>query len=267
PNAFRLTRSWVTKLEYLMPERRPTDNMTMGWDLPQEDEFALVNLGVPSPYLTIAFPNERPAAQAYLDLETLPMADRERWKDGLGRFLQSVAYGSRQPLVLKSPPHTARIRALLELFPDARFVHIVRDPHVVFSSTIRLCKALYKHEALQEPTYVGLAEYVYSSFERMYSAFEAQRGLVDPSRIFDLRYEDLVRDPIGRLQALYEELNLGEFERARPRFEAYFADRRDYRTNAYRRDPAVDAEVDRRWGPYMRRYGYSEAAGPSGEAE
>ena len=36
--------------------------------------------------------------------------------------------------VLKSPPHTARIRLLLEMFPDARFVHIHRDPYQVFQS-------------------------------------------------------------------------------------------------------------------------------------
>jgi len=256
PNSFRLTRSWVTKLSYLIPDRRPMDNMPMGWDLPQEDEFALVNLGLPSPYLTIAFPNERPVPEAYLDVDRLPLAQRERWKTSLHGFLKSVALGSRQPLVLKSPPHTARIRALLELFPDARFVHIVRDPHIVFPSTVRLWKALYEQEALQEPGYAGLDEYVHSSFERMYAAFERQRPFVDPSRIVDVTYEDLVRDPIGRMQAIYDALDLGEFERMRPMFETYFADRRDYRTNTYRRDPAIDAEVDRRWGPYMRRYGY-----------
>jgi hypothetical protein len=90
----------------------------------------------------------------------------------------------------------------------------------------------------------------------MYEAFERQRAAVDRTRIVDVTYEDLVRDPIGRLRAIYEALNLGEFERIRPIFERYFADRRDYRTNTYRRDPAIEAEVDRRWGPYMRRYGY-----------
>ena len=36
------------------------DNMAAGWDHPQEDEFALCNMGVPSPYLTIIFPNRPP---------------------------------------------------------------------------------------------------------------------------------------------------------------------------------------------------------------
>src|SRR5256714_5885145 len=52
PNHFvlseRLGKRW---LRFLMPSRRPMDNMAAGWDRPQEDEFALCMLGQPSPYL------------------------------------------------------------------------------------------------------------------------------------------------------------------------------------------------------------------------
>ncbi len=40
----------------LIPDKRPMDNMQAGWELPQEDEFALMNLGAPTPYLLMAFP-------------------------------------------------------------------------------------------------------------------------------------------------------------------------------------------------------------------
>ena len=45
---------------HLLPSKRPIDNMELGWDRPQEDEFALCNLGAHSPYLTMAFPNRPP---------------------------------------------------------------------------------------------------------------------------------------------------------------------------------------------------------------
>jgi hypothetical protein len=256
PNDFLVIRWLVTRLTFLMPERRPMDDMAMGWDLPQEDEFALCNLGLPSPYLTIAFPNERPADGEYLDLESLSPQERRRWQRTLHGFLQSVTFRDGRPLVLKSPPHTARIRALLEMFPDARFVHIVRDPRAVFPSTVRLWKSLYKELGLQEPTYAGLDEYVLSSFERMYRAFERQSELIVPGRLFELRYEDLVRDPMGQMQALYKGLGLDGFESVRLKIEAYFSARRDFRPHTYRAIPALDAELDRRWGPFMRRYGY-----------
>ena len=57
--------------------------MAAGWDRPQEDEFALCNMGVRSPYLTIAFPNHPPQDQDYLDFRGVPAA--RAWIIGSGR--------------------------------------------------------------------------------------------------------------------------------------------------------------------------------------
>jgi len=137
PNHFLLTRRIIPPaLSWLMPSRRPVDNMPFGWHHPQEDEFALCNMGIPSPYLTIVFPNQPPRHSEYLTLDGIPPEDLERWKRALRWFLQCVTLECGKRIVLKNPPHTSRIKILLEMFPDARFVHILRDPYVVFASTI-----------------------------------------------------------------------------------------------------------------------------------
>ena len=146
PSHFVITEWTATRLlGFLLPSRRPMDNMAAGWHRPQEDEFALCNLGLPSPYLTIAFPNEPPQDQEYWTLAHVPPGALERWKKVFLRFLQEINYRSRAPkrIVLKSPPHTGRVKVLLEMFPDAKFVHIVRDPMVIFPSTVHLWKTLY----------------------------------------------------------------------------------------------------------------------------
>ena len=163
-----------------------------GFDRPQEDEFALCNMGLPSPYLTMAFPNEPPHDSQYLTLEGLSPQELDAWKQGLEWFLKRVTFRDPKRIILKSPPHTGRIKTLLELFPDARFVHIVRDPYPLFGSTVKLWKTLYKFEALQDAKHEGLEEYVFSCFEKMYGQFERDRELVDPARFFEVRYEDLV---------------------------------------------------------------------------
>src|SRR4030095_4005713 len=81
PNHFLLTEWYFTRLfRFAVPSRRPMDNMSMSWDRPQEDAFGLCNLGQPSPYLTIAFPNCRPQYPAYFDLEDVPPEALHRWK-------------------------------------------------------------------------------------------------------------------------------------------------------------------------------------------
>ncbi len=257
PNHFLVSRPLIAWwLGLLLPRKRPMDNMLVSWQAPQEDEWALCNMGMPSPYLTLAFPNHSPQFQEYLDLADVAPAALARWKGALEWFLKCLSVRTPKRIVLKSPPHTARVRTLLEMFPRARFVHIVRDPYVLFPSTMKTWKRLYRYHGLQVPRYEGLEEYVLATLPRMYEAFERDRGLIDPSRLCEVRYEDLARDPVGQMRRVYEELALGDFETARPAIEDYAARTRDYQPNRHELAPEMRAEVARRWRSYFEKYGY-----------
>lgn len=258
PNHFLLTEGIFKRwFRFLLPSRRPMDNMPAGWERPQEDEFALCMMGQPSPYLTIAFPNHPPQDPQALDLDGLPPRARQAWKQALLRFLRHLTFKDPRRLILKSPTHTCRIPALLELFPDAQFLHIVRDPRVVFSSTVNLWKALYRAHGLQRPTFAGLEEQVFDTFAHFYARLEQTRSLLAPNRFHELRYEDLIADPVGQMRLLYERLELGEFETVLPRLKAYLEANAGYKTNRYPDlAPALRAEIERRWGHVIRHYGY-----------
>jgi hypothetical protein len=230
--------------------------MPAGWDRPQEDELALCLLGQPSPYRQIAFPNQ-PAEEAALDLQGLPRPIRDGWKAAFLRFIREVTLVNRgRRLILKSPPHTCRIPTLLELFPDARFVHIVRDPYVVFASTVNLWKSLYRKHGLQRPTFAGLSEMVLDRFVAMHERLDESKRLIPPGRFCDLRYEDLVRQPIPELQTIYRELDLGDFEPARKPVEDYLDVTSNYEKNRYDIAAGDHEAIKRRWGHIIRRYAY-----------
>jgi omega-hydroxy-beta-dihydromenaquinone-9 sulfotransferase len=264
PNHFLLTERFLRNwLWFLMPSHRPMDNMAAGWEHPQEDEFALCMLGQPSPYLTIAFPNRPPQCSEYLDLEGLSPRALASWKNAFLGFLKHLNYKDPRRLVLKSPPHSCRIKVLLQLFPDARFIHIVRDPFVVFPSTVNLWKSLYQTHGLQQPTFAGLEEYVFTTFTRLYDRLEEGQKLLGPSQYCEVRYEDLARDPVGQLQAIYQQLELGGFAQMRPKLEEYVARTAGYETNRYELSTERRAEIGRRWGKVIERYGYAATAGAS----
>jgi hypothetical protein len=257
PGHFLLTERFLSRwLRFLVPSHRPMDNMAAGFDRPQEDEFALCMRGVPSPYLTIAFPNHPPQCQEYLDFEGVPPRALARWKRALYRFLQEVTCKNPKRLILKSPPHTGRIKVLQEIFPGALFVHIMRDPYVVYASTMNLWKKLYQLHGLQRPTFAGLEEYVFQTYLRLYQKLDEGRHLVNPTRFYELRYEDLVRDPVGQIRALYDHFGFGGFDAYQPRLERYLATIRNYETNRYELPPEKQAEITTRWGEVIRRYGY-----------
>jgi hypothetical protein len=258
PHHSLLTGSWLPRLfGRLMPGRRPMDNMAAGWGRPQEDEFALCLLGQPSPYERLAFPNCTEGQASALDLRGLSPAALRRWKTVYFQLIQewTLAKGGRR-LVLKSPPHTCRIPTLLELFPGARFVHLIRDPYDLYPSTLHLWRVLYGVHALQRPSWEGLPEYVLATFEQMYRRFEEDKRLVPASQLHELRYEDLVADPVAKLEAIYQALELGDFDRARPHVQAHLAGVKGYERNRYVLTPAERRAVTRRWGDVIRRYGY-----------
>ena len=242
---------------FLLPKKRPMDNVETGWDRPQEDEFALLSMGAPSPYERMAFPNHPPRHMDYLTMEGLSDDELERWSSKLKEFLVTIAYKNPgKQIILKSPPHTGRVKLLAKLFPEARFVHISRNPYSVFASTRRLWQSLDEVQGLQLPRHEALDDYVFESFDRMYSAFERAREELPDDRICDVKYEDLTRDPLGQLSAIYQHLNLGDFNAARERVTAFTSKQRDYRTNQHSLDEATRKTIYQRWSGYFRRYGY-----------
>ncbi len=261
PTHFLLTRKILRPtLSFLLPKKRPMDNMAVGFDRPQEDEFALCNMGVPSPYLHIMFPNLPPADSEYLTLRSLSDDQRRQWLDALDRFLRCLTVISPRRVVVKSPPHTCRIRTLLERYPRAKFLHLHRDPYVLFPSTRNLWMQMSRDHGFQVPTGEGLEEYIFETFETMYGAFESDRALLAEDQIVDVAYEDLVRSPMEVLGDAYRRLGLSGFERAKERFATFAESQRDYRKNRYAVSPQIREAIARRWRGYFERYGYALAS-------
>jgi len=269
PHHFLCTEWFLPPMiRWLLPDKRPMDAMAAGWDRPQEDEFALVNLGLQSPYLAWAFPNHGPVADEYLDLRTLPEQEREVWKRTWREFVHRVALAGNGRIVLKSPTHTARVRTILEVFPDAKFIHIVRDPLVLFPSTVRLWKSLSEVQGFQHlrDDAAWIERHVLDTFVRMYECFEQDRELVPAGRLIDIRYEDLIADPAAQVRDLYEKLELGNFADVEPGILRYTMKSRDYKTNQYQLPPEVADRVRGRWAPYFQRYGYNGHGATSASA-
>jgi LPS sulfotransferase NodH len=263
PNHFLWTEWFFPHLSnWMLPAKRLTDSMAAGWNHPQEDEFALMNLGIPSPYLAWAFPNHGPVNDEYLDLASISAAERERWKRTLRSFVQRVATLRNGRMVLKSPTHTARVRTLLEVFPDARFVHIVRDPLAVYPSTVRLWSKLCQTQGLQEVdgTPPWVEPQVLDTFARMYARFERDRDLIPAGRLAEVHFEELTADPVGQMRQVYEQLDLGQFEAARPAIAEYAAAHRDHPISSYSLPPATAERIRRHLAPYFERYGYAQPA-------
>jgi hypothetical protein len=257
PHHCLLTQWWMYRLGwFLIPKQRPMDNMAAGWERPQEDEFALLTLGAPTPYLRMAFPNEPPPYVEFLDMCGCSAEDLGRFEQAITHFVKLLTFSADKRVLLKSPPHTGRIEVLARLFPGARFIHVVRHPYSLFPSTMRLWQSLDEVQALQMPKGKGLDEYVFSCLTRMYRGFETQRVKLPAESVCEVRYEELVADPVGEIGRVYDQLNLGDFAAVRDKVESFVGKQKDYKTNIHQLDEPLKAQIRERWASYFERYGY-----------
>ncbi|MCL2348305.1 MAG: sulfotransferase [Planctomycetaceae bacterium] len=259
PHHFLASRRFMSPMvSLLMPKKRPMDNMAAGLDHPQEDEFALCAMGMPSPYLNIIYPNNEPIDADFLTLKNVSQHDREKWLDGLEYFLKCLTVADHKQIILKSPPHTARISTILQRFPDAKFVHIHRNPYTLYASTFNLWMQLAAVHALQRPTGKMFEERIFVMFEEMYKAFAADISLLKPDQWIEVGFKELTSNPVSTLEKIYSYLHLNGFEQVKPAFETFAASQKSYRKNKFETDPAIEAKITERWKWYIERYGYEK---------
>lgn len=258
PAHFMVTGRVVTSfLGRLLPPRRPLDEMRLRWDLPQEDEFALTNLGVPGPYDAFAFPRRAVAWDEGLDPREVPAAELERWQQALRAFAGALLASRPGRLALKSPPHTARIGLLAEMFPGAAFVHTVRHPFQMVPSFLEAWPRMAEAVGLQSRPREDLDHALLDLGAALYRRFDADRAGLAPGRLVDVRYEDLAQDPAAALGGIYDRLGLPHAGRIPRLVEAYRAQVGAYRPAVHEASPELRRVIAERWSGYAARYGYS----------
>lgn len=241
----------------LVPATRPMDNVALSFQTPQEDEFAPCLMSRRSLYLGISFARREDHYSRYLTFQDVPHDDVEAWKNAYRWFLQKLTFKYQRPLVLKSPPHTARIRLLLEMFPDARFVHIHRDPYTVFQSFRRYFDTAMWHTYLQKPDVPGIDDRIIHRYNVLFDAFFAQRALIPEGRFHEIRFEHLEKDPVGEMQKLYARLNLPGFTAFRPKLQRYVDSLTGYRKNEFPElEPAWRTKIARAWQRGFEEWSY-----------
>jgi hypothetical protein len=260
PHAFLCTEEINTRrFARLVPRRRPMDNMALSFQTPQEDEFAPCLMALRSLYLGISFARREDFYARYLTFRAASPEEIDEWKAAFLWFVRKLTFKYGRALVLKSPPHTARIRLLLEMFPQARFVHIHRDPYAVFQSFRHYFDTAMWHTYLQRPDLGGINDRIIRRYNVLYDAFFEERRLIPPGQFHEICFEELERDPVGQVEMIYERLNLPGFERFRPKLEGYVKSLKGYEKNKFvELEPEARRKINAAWQRSFEQWGYPQ---------
>eukprot|EP00168_Porphyra_purpurea_P020004 TRINITY_DN8222_c0_g1_i1.p1 TRINITY_DN8222_c0_g1~~TRINITY_DN8222_c0_g1_i1.p1 ORF type:complete len:280 (-),score=93.01 TRINITY_DN8222_c0_g1_i1:219-1058(-) len=257
------------------------DGVAQDWTYATEEGAAVATLcGGASIYTAVSFvAHYADWTPHYLTFETpTGAAAFPRWRDALFGFLRKVLYADRRGappgtpprrLVLKSPDHTARVRLLLRLFPNARFVFIHRHPLEVSRSWAALVAKLCPQTAMEPFTAADGAAFGLDLCGRLANAYLADRHLIPAGRLVEVAYDKLATDPAGALATIYAGLGLtgggGAQAAAVAQAVAYTAEGRRGRHAALSTDAV--AAVAAAWRQQFDAFGYTTdhpLAGSSG---
>lgn len=216
-----------------LPENRGIDNIPVDFAMPQEEEIALMCASGLSPYVSLNFPRTANETLEYLFMgDRVGQREQERWRTEYAKLLKAATfYMDGKPLVLKSPSNTSRIQALLELFPDARFVYIQRNPYDTVRSYMHLLRLMNGWHALQSFDFDELMFRQIRIYRRMAETYLQQRRSIPDGRLIEIRYEDLEQDKIGQMQRIYQTLNLDGYDAFAPDLEDYVGSIADFQKN------------------------------------
>lgn len=259
PHVFPLTEEAMLRRSGSQVALRPMDKMTISLASPQEDEFALMSLGAPSPYEGLLFPKAMARGMVVADPADLPEDAQHDWIGILSKFLDKVvARKPGCPVILKSPTHSYRLNLLRRIYPNARFIHIIRNPFDVYNSTMNMWKkmcALYSLAGLPEKD--ELQKQVLSNWVRMEEKLDAVIPSLAAESYVRVRYEDLVAQPIKEIEKIYMRLGLKDYAKALPYMEQYVASHATFEKNRFSPTPEEINEVRRAWAYIFEKYEYS----------
>lgn len=249
PQGFYL--SWLFLRIFMIPfvsAKRPQDDVAIGPEWPAEDDFALCNwAGTSSLPGRFIVPQMHAHYSRYHSLEGLTERERWRWRRMQWAFCwKMAALAGKRKILLKTPSHTARVRELVDLFGPGRvkFIHIRRDADAVIRSNVAMHDRLHVYNLQDAPDSDVSADRIVNEYAQTEALYEAQAAELRPGDLVEIRYEDLVADPMGEARRAYKQLGLAWMPQFEASAGAYLESVRGYRAQNDSATSAAGQAVD-----------------------
>ena len=251
-----IVRTFEPLLEKALPSDRYVDNVAVTPTSPQEDSIALASMLPLSYYHSLYFPR-RFAYHFRRGVYFAGCSERELdlWQRRHVQFLNTVSvHQGHRRILMKNPVYVGHIARLRKIWPEAKFVHIYRNPYTVFSSTRHFFTKLLPELTLQTYDELPIDELILESYPKLMGALEADRQELPSDSFVEVRFEDLEQDPLRQLQRIYQTLSLPNYAQAQPRFEAYLQQLGAYKKNSYAQNSEETQKIERLWRPFIEKY-------------
>ncbi|CDF21408.1 uncharacterized protein BN736_01199 [Prevotella sp. CAG:617] len=248
-------------MSWLMPDKRPTDNMELAVDLPQEEEFALANM-MPYTYYNFWFLPKymQEYCDKYMLFEGISPEELRTFEEVFTKLIKISLWNTGGTQFLsKNPPHTGRVKELVKMFPNAKFIYLMRNPYTVFESTRSFFTNTIQPLKLEDITPEQLEQNILSVYAKLYHKYQQDKACVPEGNLVEVKFEDFEADALGMTEEIYRQLSLPGWEESKDAIAAYVGSKKGYKKNKYKYDPRTVDLVEKNWHFAIDDWGYERA--------
>lgn len=246
-------------MSWLMPDKRPTDNMELAVDLPQEEEFALANM-MPYTYYNFWFLPKymQEYCDKYLLFKDIPKQELKVFEDTFTKLIKISLWNTGGTQFLsKNPPHTGRVKELVKMFPNAKFVYLMRNPYTVFESTRSFFTNTIQPLKLEDISNEEIEKNILSIYTKLYQKYEEDKKFVPEGNLIEIKFEDFEANALEMTEKIYKTLSIPGYEEAKGNIEKYLGKKKGYKKNKYKYDDRTIRLVEENWAFALRDWGYT----------
>lgn len=245
---------------------RPQDSVGFGPSWPGEDDFALCTWGrcssIPGRFV---FPSRWKDWKRWHGLEELSEQELSRWRKLTSMFVWKITRKRRDQkkiVLLKTPSHTARVAELDRLFDGrVKFVHLVRDPHAVIDSNVRLAHSLSANLLENAPDVQTVRDRIVEEYAYTETKCCNELEQISEDRKVRIRYQDLRADAAGTLNRVYSSIGMELDSSASDSITAYLQGVGAYASAKESIDLGQVSEIEKEASTEMNaRYGLDDPA-------
>jgi len=195
--------------------------------------------------------------EKYVLFENIPASEFEGWKQDFIFLLNKISLANHsKQLVLKSPPNTARIKLLLSIFPNAKFIFIHRNPYDVYVSNQQFWKVTQKIFALGGATTEEINSIILDTYSKMMHRYLLEKDLIPNGQLIEIRYDDFIEQPLEGMRKIYEEIELDNFNYCENKMKSFIDGQKSF-VRLKHEIPKVEKEaVSRKFEPFIRHWNY-----------
>ena len=238
--------------------KRPFDNMDVAPGSPQDDEVPMVKLTPHCEYHKYSFPrNYQYWLENYVFNFSRESQAYNEWRDTyFGTLKKAAVLMKRDRSLLKSPATMANLNVVLGLFPNAKFIHIKRNPYKVIPSQINLHRTMVDKYGLEKVSNEEIIEFALYQYAGYMQGFLDELPNIPKQNLIEISYEEFVSDRMHWLEKIYNTLALGDFSKMKKPLQDYIDTIENYQAHKFVEDKALKAQINEKLGFAFDALGY-----------